>query len=158
MSEYNLCGLNQSAYKPNHSLETALVCIQNDLLRAMDNQTIVIMLLLDLSAAFDTVVHSVMLRRLSHDVGVVQTALVWLKSCLSEELNLSTLMVVRHLLALLRVGFIKVLYSVRICSLFMQHRPLSKIVRNNNLMSHFSSPWNPVRRTLTRLSSTLNGV
>ena len=30
MSEYNLCGPNQSANKPNHSVETALVCIQND--------------------------------------------------------------------------------------------------------------------------------
>ena len=55
MSECKLCVSNQSAYKPNHSVETALVCVQNDILRAMDNQNIVIMLLQDLSAAFDTV-------------------------------------------------------------------------------------------------------
>ena len=75
MSECNLCVPNQSAYKPNHSVETALVCVQNDILRAMDNQNIVIMLLLDLSAAFDTVDHNVMLQRLTHDVGVGQTGL-----------------------------------------------------------------------------------
>ena len=34
MSEYNLCESNQSVYKPNHSVETALVCVQNDILRA----------------------------------------------------------------------------------------------------------------------------
>ena len=78
MSEYNLCEPNNSTYKPNHSVETALVCLQNDTLRAMpmDNPNIVFMLLLDLSAAFDTVDHNVMLHRLSHDVGEVQTAVV----------------------------------------------------------------------------------
>ena len=70
MSECNLCVPNQSAYKPNHSIDTAFVCVQNDILRAMDNQNIVIVLLLDLSAAFDTVDHNVMLHRLSHDVGM----------------------------------------------------------------------------------------
>ena len=87
MSEYNLCEPNQSAYKPNHGVETALVCVQNDILLAMDNQNIVIMLLLDLSAAFDTFDRSVMLHRLSHDVGVVQTALDWFKSYLSDEVQ-----------------------------------------------------------------------
>ena len=48
MSEYNVCELNKSTYKPNHSVETALVCIQNNILRAMDRQNIVIMMLLDL--------------------------------------------------------------------------------------------------------------
>ncbi|KAK2155877.1 hypothetical protein NP493_2031g00023 [Ridgeia piscesae] len=75
MSEYNLCEPNQSAYKRYHSVETGLVCVLNDILRAVDNQNIVIMLLLDLSAAFDTVDHSVMLYRLPHDVGGVETAL-----------------------------------------------------------------------------------
>ena len=88
MSECNLCVPNhQSAYKPNHSVETALVCVQNDILRAMDNQNIVIMLLLDLSAAFDTVDHNVMLQRLTHDVGVGQTALKWFKSYMSDRVQ-----------------------------------------------------------------------
>ena len=83
MSEYNVCEPIHSAYKPNHCVET-LVCVQNDILRAMDNQTIVNMLLLDLSTAFDTVNNNVMLHRLSHHVGVVQTALDWFKSYLSD--------------------------------------------------------------------------
>ena len=64
MSEYNLCGLNQSAYKPYHSLETAIICVQNYILHAMDNENIDMMLFLDWSAAFDTVGHSLMLRRM----------------------------------------------------------------------------------------------
>lgn len=62
-------------YKLNHSTETAPVCVQNDVLREMDNLYDVIMVLLDLSDAFDTVDHEVMRRGLSHDVGVVQRAL-----------------------------------------------------------------------------------
>ena len=52
----------------------------NDILHAVDNQNIVTMLLLDLSAAFDTVDQTVMLHRLSHDAGVVQAALDWFRS------------------------------------------------------------------------------
>ena len=61
ISEYNLCEYNKSAYKPNHSVETVLVCVRDDIMRKTDNQNIVIMLLLDMSAAFDTVNHDVVL-------------------------------------------------------------------------------------------------
>ena len=47
----------RSAYRPNHSTETALLRIVNDLPTAMDNNKICILTLLDLSAAFDTIVH-----------------------------------------------------------------------------------------------------
>ena len=45
--------LYQSAYKKHHSTETALLKVQDDILRAIDNNCCVILLLLDLSAAFD---------------------------------------------------------------------------------------------------------
>ncbi|KAI0225341.1 hypothetical protein LSAT2_023829, partial [Lamellibrachia satsuma] len=40
MSEHNLRTPYQSAYKPNNSVETALLCVQNDILKAMDNQKV----------------------------------------------------------------------------------------------------------------------
>ena len=62
MSEHTLSESYQSAYMPNHSVKTDLVCVQNYILLPMDNgQNVVIMVLLDLSAAFDTVDHEVML-------------------------------------------------------------------------------------------------
>ena len=47
----------QSTCKQYHSTETALIKVQDDIIRAIDNNSCVILLLLDLSAAFDTVDH-----------------------------------------------------------------------------------------------------
>ena len=75
----------QSAYKNFHSTETALVKVQNDILCAMDNNESVILLLLDLSAAFNTVDHSILLSRLQDRFGVKGTVLAWFKSYLTSR-------------------------------------------------------------------------
>ena len=54
----------QSAYKKHHSCETALLRVQNDILKSIDDKQCVVLLLLDLSAAFDTVDHKILLHRL----------------------------------------------------------------------------------------------
>ena len=56
----NLMEPLQSAYKPCHSTETALLTVKADILRAMDNQEITCLVLLDLSAAFDMVDHKIL--------------------------------------------------------------------------------------------------
>ena len=60
----------QSPYKRYHSTETALIRIQNDILRSIDDSGCVMFLLLDMSAAFDTVDHSILLSRLSTSFGI----------------------------------------------------------------------------------------
>ena len=50
----------QSAYKKHHSCETALLRVQNDILKSIDDKQCVVLLLLDLSAAFDTVDHKIL--------------------------------------------------------------------------------------------------
>ena len=47
----------QSAYRRHHSTETAVVCVMNDIIRSIDRGEITALVLLDLSAAFDTVDH-----------------------------------------------------------------------------------------------------
>ena len=54
----------KSAYRKNHGAETALLKIQDDILHALDNKRGVILVMLDLSAAFDARDHDVLLDRL----------------------------------------------------------------------------------------------
>lgn len=75
----------QSAYRPQHSTETALIRITNDILLSLDDRKQVLLLLLDLSAAFDTVDHAVLLNRLDHDVGLGGPVLSWFKTYLTDR-------------------------------------------------------------------------
>ena len=61
----NLRGKMQSAYRPGHSIETALLRVYNDMLLAVDKGKEVVLILLDYSAAFDTINHGVFLTRLA---------------------------------------------------------------------------------------------
>ena len=54
----------QSAYRAHHSIETALLRVHNDILQAIDDKQGVILVLLDLSAAFDSISHEILLNRL----------------------------------------------------------------------------------------------
>ena len=70
----------QSAYRPHHSTETALIKIVNDILRAIDKKEVVLLVMLDMSAAFDTVEHSLLLERFQGKFGITGHAIQWLKS------------------------------------------------------------------------------
>jgi len=74
----------QSAYRRYHSTERALVKVANDILLNMKLQRVTLLVLLDLSAAFDTVDHAILLKRLTTDFGIIGgKALEWLSSYLS---------------------------------------------------------------------------
>ena len=72
----------QSAYRTGHSTETALLKVSNDILLALDKRQCVYLVLLDLSAAFDTIDHTVFLSCLEEN-GVTADALGWMSSYLS---------------------------------------------------------------------------
>ena len=78
----NLSDTFQSAYKPFHGTETALLRINNDILSAMDDDKITALVLLYLSAAFDTVDHKILLSSLQYHLGIHDIALDWCKSYL----------------------------------------------------------------------------
>ena len=82
LSKNNLHCPEQSAYKKNFSTETLLVRIWNDLLVASDEKSATVVMMLDLSAAFDTVDHNLLLDILKKEIGLRGTVLKWFESFL----------------------------------------------------------------------------
>ena len=76
------------AYRQHHSTETALLKVKNDILMNMENQKVTLLVLLDLSAAFDTVDHRILLDRLQFDCGISGSALNLIESYLSNNASI----------------------------------------------------------------------
>ena len=81
----------QSAYKLNHSTETALLKVQNDILIAIDNHKCVALLLLDLLAAFDTVDHELLLQRMIKRFGIDGQVLKWFRSYINGRTQIDNI-------------------------------------------------------------------
>ena len=75
----------QSAYRKFHSTESALLKVQNDIALSMDKGEVTALTLLDLSAAFDTIDHTTLTKRLSNWYGITGPALDWFSSYLKDR-------------------------------------------------------------------------
>ena len=112
----------QSAYRMGHSTETALTRIHNDILLAIGDDSCVILVLLDLSAPFDTVDHDILLGKLEHRL-TDRTQFVKVANEHSTIRNLSCGVSQGSVLA-------PILYS-------MYTAPLADIIRQHGLNFHF---------------------
>lgn len=84
LSDNDLLEPNQSAYRRQHSTETALLKIHTDIRQALGSNIVVLMAMLDLSSAFDTISHHHLLQSLSA-IGIQGSALQWLTSYVYER-------------------------------------------------------------------------
>ena len=75
----------QSAYKIAHSTETALLKIQSDIVMSLDNGKAVVLVVLDMSAAFDTANHKILLSGLSESFGIKGMALKSVVQFISDK-------------------------------------------------------------------------
>jgi len=78
---------HQSAYRSGHSTETALLKVYSDCVDAIDRGEVTLLGMLDMSAAFDTVDHEILIERLDKTHGVRGVVLQWLKSYLSDRVQ-----------------------------------------------------------------------
>ena len=79
----------QSAYRACHSTETALFHVHHDILMALANNSCAVVVMLDLSAAFDVIDHPILMAR--HSYGITGQALQWFQSYLhnrSQSVNI----------------------------------------------------------------------
>ena len=85
ITKNNLLELKQSAHGQHHSTETALLHVTDCLLCNTDQGQVPTLTLLNLSAAFDTIEHDILLIRLSTTFGVTALAFQWLRSCIIDR-------------------------------------------------------------------------
>ena len=76
---------NASAYRRDHSTETALIKVQSDMFAAMENQHVTLLVMVNLGAAFDTVNHEMLLNRMESRFGIGGTVLDWFGSYLDGK-------------------------------------------------------------------------
>ena len=127
----------RSAYRIGHSTETALTRIDNDILLAIDDNSCIILMLLDLSTALDAVDHDILLR-LEHRFRITGKALSRLTSYLTDRTQFvkaaSEHSTSRKLLCGVPQGSVlgPILYT-------MYAAPLADIIRQHGLSLHFYS-------------------
>uniref|UniRef100_A0A3B3HT49 Reverse transcriptase domain-containing protein n=1 Tax=Oryzias latipes TaxID=8090 RepID=A0A3B3HT49_ORYLA len=135
LSTHSLYEKFQSGFRPAHSTETALVRVMNDLLMAADQGSPSLLILLDLSAAFDTVDHGILLNRLHTTVGLSGNILNWFKSYLTNRTEYVALGNAKSHTHTVTCGVPQ--GSVLGPSLFTIYiSPLGQIIRKHNISIH----------------------
>ena len=81
---HQLLDSSQSGFRTNHSTETALIAATDDIRSILDHGETAALILLDLSAAFNTVSHKSLIRKLQH-LGICGPALKWISSFLTDR-------------------------------------------------------------------------
>ena len=131
LDKNNLSNPNQSAYNPLYSTETALLKIHIDICMNMDTGKTTALVLLDLSAAFDTLDHSSIIELLSGWYSISGTALNWVRSYLSNRVQRV------KLLESFKEDYGVPQGSVLIPLLFTLYTtPLSSVISRHNIWHH----------------------
>ena len=75
----------QSAYRQGYTTETALLWVKTDILDAIDRKEVTCLVMLDLSTAFDTISHKLLINCLKYHFGITDTILQWISSYLTNR-------------------------------------------------------------------------
>ena len=125
----------QSAYKVHHSAETVMVKVQDAILHAIDGNEAVVLLILDLSAAFYTMSHEILLDRLSQRCGITGSVQEGFASYLSSRTQYVQIECSRSSLRELNCGVPQ--GSVLGLLLYVLYTsPVADIIKRHNLTYH----------------------
>ena len=89
-NKHDLFPVRQSAYRQGHSTETAVLTVHNDIVCAIDRGHVVALALQDLTSAFDTVDHTLLLSILENRFSVTGSSLEWFRSYLTDRTQVFT--------------------------------------------------------------------
>ena len=163
---HNLDNTCQSAYLPGHSNETALLKVVNDLFLSLDKGNISVLALLDISSAFDTIDHPILVHSLHTDFGFTDTVLHWFSSYLTDRTHYVSLSY--HCSA-----FVPVHSGVPHGSVLgpmlitMYIKPLSAIIDSHSIIHHsfaddlqllMSAPHDTISEQLHAMQSCISDV
>ena len=166
LNSHNLYNTCQSAYRPGHSTETALLKVVNDLFLSINKGNISVLALLDFSSAFDTIDHSILVHRLHTDFGFTDTVLQWFSSYMTDHTNYVSLS--NHCSAFAPVHSGVPQGSVHGAILFtMFIKPLSAFIDSHSIIHHsfaddlqlqMSAPPDRVSEILHSMQSCISDV
>ena len=133
LNSHNLCNTCQSAYRPGHSTETAVLKVVNFLFLSLSKGNI--LALLNFSSAIYTIDHPILVHCLHTDFGFTDTVLQWISSYLTDHAHYVSLS--NHCSAFDYVHSGVPLGSVLGDMLFTMYiKPLSAIID-----SHYQTPF-----------------
>ena len=156
----------QSAYRQNHSTESALLKVFSDLCRAVDDGNTCLLGLLDMSAAFDTVDHEILLKRLEITFGICGVTLQWFKSYLADRMQAVNIMGHSSTFTRLRHGvpqgsvlgpLLFLLYTAPIAEIIMHHG-LSHHCYADDTQVYFYCPPDQMPSLVARFASCIRDV
>ena len=131
LNSHNLYNTCQSAYRPGHSTETALLNVVNDLFLSPSKGNMYVLALHDFSSAFKTIDHPILVHHLHTDFGLIDTVLQLFSSYLTGRTHYVPLCNHCYVFVLVHSGVPQgsvldpILFSVYI-------KPLSAIIDSHN--------------------------
>ena len=135
LNSHNLCNTCQSAYRPGHSAETALLKVVYDMFLSLNKGNISVLALHDLSSAFDTIDHPILVHRLHTEFIFTDIVLQWFSSYLTDRTHYVSLSNHCSAIAPVHTGVPQgsVLGPMLIT---MYVKPLSAIIDSHSIIHH----------------------